>query len=82
MHIQLRQSGLLMRNITIYGICTTFLYKLRKTETKLLGADSMLVLLTMFCQIITESRIRSDWTQNLGVETGRWMSLIGVYDVI
>jgi len=27
MHIQLQQSGLLLRNINIYGICITFLWK-------------------------------------------------------
>jgi len=35
MHIQLRQSGLLLRNIKIYGICITFHWKkMRRTETK------------------------------------------------
>jgi len=44
MHIKLRQSGFLLRNIEIYGICTTFHWKkCEKTETKLPGADGSLV---------------------------------------
>jgi len=36
---------------------------MRKTETKLPGADSSLVPVTMFCRLVTESSIRSDWTK-------------------
>jgi len=76
MHIQLRQSVFLLRNILkIYGICTTFHSKTsKKRKPKQMapkqeaysyvtepGTDISLVLIMMFWP--KASSIRTDWTQ-------------------
>jgi len=70
MHIQLRQSGFLLRNIRFKGFVHFIEIKIQKTETKTSGADSrptvtLQYLITIFCWQLRPkpSSIRSDRTQ-------------------
>jgi len=62
MHIHLRQSGLLLRNIKIYRICVSCWKKNGNQiigQTTVPGADGNLKLvLTMFCRLVTASSRR------------------------
>jgi len=66
MHIQLRHSGFILRNIKILGICTTFHWKQSGADSRptILGTDVSIIIISMFCRFVRPkaSSIRSEWT--------------------